>query len=209
MATDTPTLRYILQFKVQKVADGVVDSQGNEKKIPIESKLEGVYLVSSTNKNFFEKNEESYINKSKQKKDFFEENNLEIDQSYYVILDQTNIKKICSIDKTDKSKLAKLTLKEIKGGDTEFLYNITDPSTLAEPDKIQYSGVGDGHPLEIVGDYQAKKGDQRFEVDGEKVIIPTEGGKPKGGRTKRRKYRKKRKSMSKSSRKSRRKTAKK
>ena len=203
---DTPVLRYILDFKIEKVAEGVVDSQGNNKNIPIESKLEGVYLVSSTNKKIFdETNAESYIKKSTNKENFFKENNLEVGKNYYVILNQTNIKKLCSIG--EKSKL---TLQEINNSETEFLYNIATPDSPA-PATIQYTKPNVDNKLSIMGDYKAKVGDDGdiFEVNGESVIIQKEGGNPKGGRTKRRKYRKKRKSKSKSSRKSRRKTAKK
>lgn len=210
MATATSTLRYILKFKINELAEDI------EQSLPTLSILEGVYLVSSTNDKFFGENEAAYIKNSKNKKEFFtKDKTFPIDGNYYVILDQAHIDNLCSQSRENKID-ENFKLDNIKSQSVDFLYHADDPSSVAVENTIIYTGVGSDYPLSIIGSFQVIQDDgkgnvQKFKVDGEKVIDPSKitvtGGNAKGGRTKRRKYRKKRKS--KSSRKSRRKTAKK
>ena len=200
---DTPTLRYILKFQIEKV----------EFKKPTKTLLKSVFFVSSANKKIFGSENDTYIKKAMAKKKFLE-GTFEENEEYYVILHQTHIDNLCEESKAstidDNFTLVKIKSKE------DFLYTKEQPkgeTTETTEEKsisdVLYTDVTKDNQLSIESSYVAKTNTEIFKVSGEKIQTEQAGGKPKGGRTKRRKYRKKRKSMSKSSRKSRRKTAKK
>jgi hypothetical protein len=177
------TLRYILKFKIESNSGGKIKSI-LDKVIIVPSTLTG--LDNNTmNKDVFIK-----ILKAKQKGEL-------VDSTYYFITNDNFKEKVCAFDINTTSDIdGNYSENFTEEGDNIVAFPINNMSGVASP------------TITIIDDTSVNVGSDLYNLDNGAIIkANVGGGKPKGGRTKRRKYRKKRKS--KSSRKSRRKTAKK
>ena len=177
------TLKYVLKFKI-------VNNKGDK----INSQLEQVNIVPST------EIDESVFNMDKKAlKTYLKKNS---NATNYYFLPQDLKDTICSVvGQIDNN--ASMDSLRIEGN-----YLMSDKNyDKGKMVKITHGSNGASPIITIIDETRVQVDNNIFGINTEGAVAQMSGGKPKGGRTKRRKYRKKRKS--KSSRKSRRKTAKK
>jgi len=179
------TLRYILKFTIESKTGGKINS-----------KLKKVNIVPNT-----EINESDFDMQDKKQLEAFLKKNNGVTNYYFLPDDLKG--NVCNI------------VGQIDNNANIFSLGITGKYSMkdsyenkGESVNIEFSETGAKPTITIIDDTSVNVGSDLYNLDNGAIIkANVGGGKPKGGRTKRRKYRKKRKS--KSSRKSRRKTAKK
>lgn len=180
-------LRYILQFKIENIEmeNGKMNSILN--KVIIVPSTQDIGLDTTMSKERFTKKL-----KTKNKSDL-------VNYTYYFIPPDDFKDIVCATDIINNTS-------NIEGNYSDGNIDESVENIVVVP--IDYSSGKVSPTITILDDTSVNVGGKIYNLEDD-GIKPQLGGKPKGGRTKRRKYRKKRKSKSKSSRKSRRKTAKK